>query len=594
MAVPAHRAAYFTALMSAACAPPPIEIPLPSAEVGVTVTDSAVTSRFQDYEVGGQFKRGRGCSAVDFDNDGRVDVLLANPADESHILRNVTEPGGPIRFEPHTLLAEGTLVWNGTAADYDSDGDLDLFLGVGGMEGRGHDILLRNDLIETGVWSFTDVTEQAGVAGPWSEVFDTFIQGASAGTNWVDYDNDGRLDLFVAGHVYPLDLWNDIPEVSVMGRNTLWRQRADGTFEDATVAAGLTTRYPSRFTSWLDFDRDGDMDFFENVWDVQPNVLWKNELIETGSATFTDVTSEMSGPGGNLAFPLESFVSATGDFNADGWPDLLMFVRGWASDGPYIDGHTLLLNAGGTSFVDASEASKLNSPFAPGYRSHVSLGVMGASLGDINRDGLPDVFVGNGGPTSGYANQLFVTSGLKTIDFDGVGELDVPQFENWSDKIDFAAPESDDAPPYPPYPYRTHGACIADFDADGQVELAVTNGGMSYVGGDSVKEPNRLFEFDFDAPNAYLKVHLEGDGLAIPRSPVGARVEVVVADKKGNRWTRYRTVLSQNGFAAQNPYDMIVGLGAAKTIESVDVTWANLETQAVAPPGLGQSVDVHR
>ena len=233
MAVPPRPVAYFTAALCFACTPPPVEIPDPVEDEIVIVTDEALTSGFQDFEVGDQFKRGRGCTAVDFANDGRVDVMVSNPADESHILRNITEPDGPILFESHAVLADDALIWNGTAADYDGDGDLDLFLGVGGMEGRGHDRLLRNDLMETGIWTFTDVTDAAGVAGPYSDVFDEVVQTATAGSNWVDYDNDGRLDLFASGHVYPLDLWNDIPPTAVMGRNSLWRQLEDGTFEVA-------------------------------------------------------------------------------------------------------------------------------------------------------------------------------------------------------------------------------------------------------------------------------------------------------------------------------------------------------------------------
>jgi hypothetical protein len=592
MAVHTHPVTYFMVALCFACKPPPVTIPITDEVDPVAVTDVALTSGFQDYEVGDQFKRGRGCSAVDFDNDGRIDVMLANPADESHILHNITEPGGPILFESHTLLDESALIWNGSAADYDNDGDLDLFLGVGGMEGRGFDRLLRNDLIETGAWSFTDITDAAGVAGPFSEVFDEVVETATAGSNWVDFDNDGRLDLFTSGHVYPLNLWNNLPDGAILGRNTLWRQQEDGTFEDVTESVNLNTRYPTRFSTWLDFDQDGDMDLFENVWDVQPNVLWRNDLAETGVATFSDVTVALSGPGTDLRYPPETFVSATEDFNADGWPDLLLFVRGWSSEGPHIDGHTLLLNAGGTAFVDASEASKLNRPFAPGYRSHVSLGVMGASVGDLNGDGLADVFIGNGGPTGGYANQLFVTQGLEAVEFEGVGELWVPQFENWSAYIDTPSEQSDEAPSYPPYPYRTHGACMADFDGDGQLELAVTNGGMSYIGGDAVKEPNRLFQFDVTAPHAFVQISLRGDGQTTPRSPIGARVAVTATGESGASWTRYRTVLSQNGFAAQDPYAMIVGLGEAKEIDAIDITWPGLTEQSLSPPALGEAIEV--
>jgi hypothetical protein len=394
----------------------------------------------------------------------------------------------------------------------------------------------------------------------------------TAGAAWVDIDLDSDLDLFLSMGIF--GPWHPHLTASKgVTRNVIWLNRGDGTFEDHGLAAGLTSTEVSRFSSLLDIDNDGDLDIYENNWMVSPDILWRNLLKETGSLVFEEVTEEFTPEGGDLSMPFESFVSAAADFNNDGWDDLLLFVRGYLTEGPYRDGHVLLLNAKGRAFVDASEVSDLNNPFEAGFlRDHDSLGVMGATARDLNGDGLPDVFIGNGGPAAGFVNQLFVTDGLVDHDFGEHGTLAVPHFVNASETIDYPAAEAlSGAPPYPPYPYRTHAGCVADFDGDGAVELAVTNGGMGWTGSSVAEEPNRLFSSEVTPKPRFLTVKLEGNGTTVHHNAVGARIEVT-ARAKGKPWTVRDTLRTGNGFAAQHGFVRWFGLSQA-TSADLTVHW---------------------
>jgi hypothetical protein len=549
-----------------------------------TVVDRALEAGLQDDNFG-TFKRGRGCSISDLDRDGDQDLILANPADISYVMLN--EGGGRFREGPVLDLSE--LIWAVSAADYDADGDDDLFLAVGGIEGLGLDRLLRNDLVETGSLSFTDVTVEAGVGGPIPEIGPAEPFGvASLGGAWVDFDGDADLDLYVDTTPWP-NIWDeDLPADSIIGRNLLWRNDG-GVFTDVAMASGLTMQGSSRYSSWLDIDNDGDLDLFENNKDTQPNVLWRND-----AGQFVDVTAAWSLDGGDLSYPLETFASIAGDANQDGWDDLLVVVRGYATEGPYLLGHTLFLNAQGRGFIDATEASNLNDPFYSGFRDHLSNGVMGASLRDMNGDGLLDLFAGNGGPGSGYKNMMVFAVGLVPMELGAeAGILDVPVFEDWSPRYDFPAEEDPgNGLPYPVYPYRTHGGCIADLDGDGQVELLEMNGGMSYVGGDSVKEPNRWWHIEQEVAPRWFGLRLRGDGVTVPATPVGARVRVDwLVD--GEIVSRYDTLRTSNGFSAQHG-NLHFASTSAESIARVVVVWPDGVQQEVVAPTIDAWLDLER
>ena len=549
-----------------------------------SVTDVALSTGFQDTTFG-HYKRGRACIAADFDLDGFIDFYMGNPGDESYILRNVPGGGGTRGFVQGQVLVTGELTWGGVAFDYDNDGDYDLFVACGGNEGIGFNYLFRNDWIlngqPTGQLIFTDVTDEAGVAGIVPDGEDDPIRTSSGNAVIADYDRDGDDDIFVNGNFKFLPGHEELE-----GRNTLWRNNSDGTFTDVTVASGLGEyRAATRHSTFFDFDNDSDPDLYENVFNGC-NVLWRNN----GDGTFSDVTALMSAPGEDLSEPLRSFASASADFNNDGWEDLIVFMRG-VDDGSlrpvndperydcgcnecttappteavtcdnienYAEGHALFINRGGTQFKNAGHAAGLNADYLS------TNGVMGCQIGDLNFDGIADVYVGNGGPDSGEHDRFYLST--------GAFENDAPQYLNATSYIDFPAetPSGYEVS----YPYRTHGVALVDFDNDGSIEIAVSNGGPA-ARPDSVREPDRLFKLDPGRDISYFKVRPVGNGQAVSMDAIGTRVSLRLRDDQGDEQTHYKTLFAGSSFNAQNGFVLHFLLAAGDSIEEMTVVWPN-------------------
>jgi hypothetical protein len=289
-------------------------------------------------------------------------------------LRFVTHSGRTARkHQPETMVAGVALL------DYDGDGRLDVYAVNGGVlpgaqkTGPEHwNRLFRND----GGGRFTDTTEKAGVAG----------RGYDLGVATGDYDNDGDTDIFVAG----------------LRRNTLFRNEGDGTFKDVTEAAGLARPDPKYGTLWavaaafLDYDRDGRLDLFVSnycVWDPAreplcgdpkapdychprqyeglPNSLFHNE----GDGTFKDV-SVASGIRAHIGKGMGIGVA---DFDDDAFPDV--FVSNDTTPS------FLFLNNRNGTFTEAA----FERAVAFGERAEAVSG-MGADAADVDNDGRPDIF----------------------------------------------------------------------------------------------------------------------------------------------------------------------------------------------------------
>ncbi len=353
-------------------------------------------------------------------------------------------------------FSDGNSLTN-AVADFDNDGDLDLFVGFRQRPNR----LYRND-----GGTFTDVAARVGVA-------DNDVTRTAA---WGDYDNDGHLDLFV-GFVSGQRSWN-----------RLYRNEGNGTrFTDVTDAAGVNMTGSFRQASWIDYDNDADVDLFIALRD-KPNVLFRND-----GGRFTDVAKALG-----VDDPRRSVGAAWFDFDEDGDLDLIVANMDGDANG--------LFRNDGTRFVDVAAAAGIETGGrALGFRAYGSVRPV---LVDFDSDGHVDVFMANYGPNGLFRNRgdgrfenvaprlgLAIDSRYDTGtwgDYDNDGRPDLYVngtitggtsyrdylFHNDGDQF------TDVTPNVIRMQNADHGAHWADFDNDGDLDLALTGAaadGMHHV-----------------------------------------------------------------------------------------------------------------
>ncbi len=260
-----------------------------------------------------------GASFIDLDSDGDPDIVTCG---RSGGLLGIYENDGTGSFIDRSATASTTLMPKGggvVAADYDADGDMDLFI----TQVLADDVLLRNN----GDFTFTDVTAAAGVAGN---------LGAGDGAAWGDYDGDGWLDLFVSNRTGSL-----FPDMTVSTvRNRLYRNMGDGTFVDMAPALGVDGgSEPTLTAAFVDFDLDGDADIYVGNDKGSGCLQWTNVLFENVGGTFVDITASS-----NTESCTDTMGIGIGDFDGNGWPDL------YCTNTPQAPGHALMLNNGDQTF----------------------------------------------------------------------------------------------------------------------------------------------------------------------------------------------------------------------------------------------------
>jgi hypothetical protein len=366
-----------------------VDIPLPKVQYEDVAAKAGLTAV---HVTGGDDKKyilettGSGVALLDYDNDGFQDIFLVNgttldttkgQAPLSHLYHNNQNGTFSDVTESAKLLRSG---WGQGACvgDYDNDGNVDLMVTY-----YGQNALYKNN----GNSSFSDVTEKAGLMHKTTRW--------STGCSFLDYDKDGRLDLFVSNYV-DLDLkktpakgtnqycqWKGIPVMCGPrglpgGTNLLYHNNGDGTFSDVSEKAGITR--PSgyyAFTSLVsDYDNDGWPDIYV-ACDSTPNILYHNE----GNGTFTDI-GLISGSAFNEDGQEQAGMGiSAADYDNDGFFDIVK--TNFTDDTP-----TLYHNNADGSFTDVTYPARLGA-------NTRYLG-WGTGFLDIDHDGWKDIFIVNG------------------------------------------------------------------------------------------------------------------------------------------------------------------------------------------------------
>lgn len=482
--------------------------------------------------------KGGGLGLLDYDGDGDLDVFLVNGSTLDRIAGGTNVPGGPKNglfrnngdgtFTDVTDKAGIALPNWGmgcVAADYDNDGDQDIYLTA-----YGQNRLYRSN----GDGTFTDVAVSAGVADSrWST-------GAAFG----DYDRDGYLDLYVA---------NYLDRASVLERKTshpcqwkgldvfcgplglkgapdvLYRNNGDGTFSDVTVEAGVPdNRCDYGFAVlFADYDSDGWPDIFV-ANDSTPNLLYHND----GNGHFREVALRAGVAYSQDGKEQAGMGAAFGDYDNDGRQDIV--VTNFAND--Y---NTLYHNEGNGFFLDATLSAALGAGSLP----YVAWGV---GFIDYDNNGLLDLFIANGHvyPQIDRLNLAEETYRQPKQVYRNLGN---GTFRDISDSLGPALEERN----------VSRGCAFGDIDNDGDIDVLVAN----------LDHPPTLLRNDGgNAAGHYLEIKLRGN--RSNRDGVGAKVLIQVGGV-----TQTREVAAGTSFLSANDLRLHFGLATATTVDLIEVRW---------------------
>jgi enediyne biosynthesis protein E4 len=543
------------------------ELPIETGSLGVSFLNVARESGLNVKTIfGGEHKNkyllettGCGVAFYDYDNDGWLDIFLVNgsrlegfpPGSEptSHLFRNnrdgtftdVTVKAGVA----HAGWGQGVCV-----GDYDNDGWDDLFITY-----FGKNVLYHNN----GDGTFTDVSQKAGVAGNRNRW--------NTGCAFVDYDRDGRLDLFVANYI-DLDLSTaPLPESgpclykSVMvacgppglqgGKNILFHNNGDGTFTDVSEASGILNTSGTYALGVLtaDFDNDGWPDIYV-ANDSAPSILYHNE--KNGKLQDIAIAAGCAlSPDGK---PQAGMGVSTADYDLDGNLDIIK--TNFAGDTP-----SLYHNQGGANFEDAT--------FTAGLGAHTQYLGWGCGFFDMDNDGWPDILLCNGHvypeveqlqSEAGYAQRKLLYHNLHNGHFADV---------------------SLQAGPGVSEPSASRGAAFGDFDNDGDIDVVVN----------TVNDYPQLLRCDSKLQNNWIKIR--AIGTKSNRSGIGARIMCVTrpsAEPKPH--SQIDEVRSGGGYFSQNDLRVHFGLGKAEKVDLLEIRWPSGHVDTLHNIGVNQLIFV--
>jgi enediyne biosynthesis protein E4 len=469
---------------------------------------------------------GGGAAVLDYDQDGYLDIYACSgryiegfSKDEkpqgdprNHLYHNL----GNGTFEDVTDDARASGPWYSmgvSVGDYNNDGYPDIYL-----SNYGPNVLLKNN----GNGTFSNVSKKAGVDGG---------KECTVGSVWLDYDNDGFLDLYVGNYLtfdpdykyyYAPDGFPP-PMAYEMEPDILFHNKGDGTFEDVTEAMGIHDQDGRAMgVGAADYDNDGFVDIFV-ANDHSMNYLFHNE----GGKKFVD-KGTLSGTAFSQAG--EATVSMSVDFadyNDDGWIDLFV------SDDSYC---SLYENQGNGIFVEKGVSSGISTASAQfvGWSS---------SWFDYDNDGDEDIFKANGALKHlyGQESQIFDNQG------DGTFKDNSIRLGSYFSKE-----------------YVGRGACLGDYDNDGDQDIFVVN----------LNNHSVFLRNNKGNQNHWIALNLKGS--SSNRDAIGAIVKITYGEKKHLAQKR-----STAGYLSQSDPRLYFGLGDKEKVDRVDIKWPSGKSQVI-------------
>jgi len=489
---------------------------------------------------------GAGGAFLDYDGDGWQDILLVNSKDwpgrqRQRSTLKLYRNNGNGTFTDVTQKAGLAVELYGlgvATGDFDNDGHDDIFVSA-----LGQSRLYRNN----GNGTFADATQKAGLAGP-----NEFSTSAA----WVDYDKDGYIDLFVANYVQwsiETDLFCTLdgtnksyctPESYKGASARMWRNRGNGTFEDATQKTGLHDPTSKGLgVAVLDSNQDGWPDILL-ANDTQPNKLYLNQH----NGTFKE-----AGTLAGVAFSEEGVARAgmgadAADYDRSGYPSILI---------SNFSNQMLALyhNEGNGLFVDEAPRSEV------GRASLLTTG-FGCFFFDYDLDGWLDIFVANGHIENGVERiQKRVTYAQTPHVFRNLGGK---RFQEVTAQLGGSLAT----------PRVARGAAYADIDNDGDLDVLMTaNGG-----------PALLFRND-GSTRGSLRVRLAGT--RSNRNGLGAVVKVTAGGA-----TQWGMARSGSSYLSQSELVMTFGLGPLTQVDSVEVRWPSGQVDRLTKVPVGQTISI--
>jgi len=470
---------------------------------------------------------GAGAAFLDYDQDGNIDLYICSGTwikglsdgdkpdamPENHLYHNL----GDGTYEDVTKKAGVGGPWYSmgvTSGDFDNDGYPDLF-----VSNYGFNVLYKNN----GNSTFTDVTKHAGVEGGENDF--------SVGAVWLDYDNDGFLDLYVGNYLnydpnykfyYASDGFPG-PMAYDAQPDILYHNNGDGTFEDMTQAMGIKdVDGRAMGVGAADIDDDGFVDIYV-ANDHAMNYLWHNN----GGKGFTDIGTPSGTAFGKAGESTISMAVDFADYNNDGLIDIFV------SDDKFC---RLFENMGNMIFTDQSFSEGIALP-AGQYVGWSS------SFIDYNNDGLVDIYKVNGAlkTLTGMKDQLFENTGngkFKDVSADR-GSYFLKEFVG-------------------------RGACFGDYDNDGDIDGFVVN----------LNDHGAFLRNNKGNQNNWLMLNLVGT--SSNRDGIGSRITVT-----SGGFIQKAQKKSTTGYLSQNDPRMHFGLAKNGIIEIIEIKWPSGKLQVL-------------